>query len=263
MRWVVVLVVSLVGIALGVVGLLLLRDDGPDELLPDLRQAAPMDVQIVEDGDSYRLAFASVLANVGQGPVLIGAERPGRETPAMSVQQLVRRTDGTSRARSVPAELRYVDSQPAGHWLLSGFVVVELRSAENGDLVRRGESAGVCFRDDRQADPEERSAEEPANPVWTDECGIEQPGLLALREGLSPGYGVDGGRGLGERFVDVTYVAAGRYVLVNRTNAQRALEESNYENNASSVLLQLHRAGALPSVRVLARCPGTEVCEAD
>lgn len=263
MRWVVVLVVSLVGIALGVVGLLLLRDDGPDELLPDLRQAAPMDVHIVEDGDSYRLAFASVLANVGQGPVLIGAERPGRETPAMSVQQLVRRTDGTSRARSVPAELRYVDSQPAGHWLLSSFVVVELRNAENGDLVRRGESAGVCFRDDRQADPEERSAEEPERPVWTDECGVDQPGLLSLREGLSPGYGVDSGRRPGERFVDVTNVAAGRYVLVNRTNAQRALEESDYENNASSVLLQLHRAGALPSVRVLARCPGTEVCEAD
>src|SRR5262245_29914413 len=143
MRWVVVLIVSLVGVALGVVGLLLLRDDGPDELLPDLRQAAPMDVRVVEDGDSYRLAFTSVVTNVGRGPVLIGAERPGRETPGMSIQQLVRRTDGTSRIRPVPAELHYVDSQPVGRWLLSSFVVVELRNAENGELVRRGESAGV------------------------------------------------------------------------------------------------------------------------
>jgi hypothetical protein len=261
MRWVVVLVVSLVGVALGVVGLLLLRDDGPDELLPDLRQAAPMNVQIVADGDSYRLAFAWAVVNVGRGPVLIEAERPGRETPAMSIQQLVRRTDGTSRIRPVPGGLRYVESEPAGSWLLSGFEVVELRGAEDGELVQPGDPAGFCFRDDRQTDPEQRSAGEPERPVWTDECGVDQPGLLSVREGLSPGYAIES-RGPGDRFVDVTNVSAGRYILVHRTNAERALEESDYENNASSVLIQLHRAGAIPSVRVLARCPGADVCEA-
>ena len=60
--------------------------------------------------------------------------------------------------------------------------------------------------------------------------------------------------------MDVTNVPAGRYLLVHRANPQRAIEESDYENNAASVLIQLSRAGAIPSVRVLARCPDAETC---
>ena len=44
----------------------------------------------------------------------------------------------------------------------------------------------------------------------------------------------------------MTNVPAGRYVLVHRTNPERAIEESDYENNAASVLIQLRRAGAHP-----------------
>ena len=260
MRWVAVLVVSLVGVALGVAGLLLVRDDDPDELLPDLRQAVPANLEIVEDGDSYRLVFASTVANIGLGPLLIEGERPNRETPTMSVRQLVRRTDGTARVRPLPGELRYVESETAGRWQLPGFATVELRSVVDGMLVKPGEAAGICLGDRFEVDREARADGEPERPIWTDGCGSAQPGVLTVREGISPGYGMRSAPGRDGRFVDVTNVPAGRYVLVQRANPERALEEGDYENNASSALIQLRREGAIPSVRVLARCPGTDIC---
>ena len=81
-----------------------------------------------------------------------------------------------------------------------------------------------------------------------------------MREGISPGYGDDYDPGREGQFVDVTNVPAGRYVLVHRSNPERTLEESDYENNAASVLVQLRRSGAIPTVRVLARCPGSDTC---
>jgi Lysyl oxidase len=81
-----------------------------------------------------------------------------------------------------------------------------------------------------------------------------------VREGISPGFGDDYDPELEGQLVDVTNVPAGRYVLVHRANPERALEESDYENNAASVLLQLRRAGVIPSVRVLARCRDADTC---
>ena len=95
--------------------------------------------------------------------------------------------------------------------------------------------------------------------MWTVDCGRGEPGLLAVSEGLSPGFAAAGSR-TGGGSVEVTSVAAGRYVLVQTTNPDRTVLESDYGNNASSVLIQVQRAGAIPTVRVLARCPGTHVC---
>jgi hypothetical protein len=71
------------------------------------------------------------------------------------------------------------------------------------------------------------------------------------------------GRAVDRRFVEVTNVPPGRYVLVHRANPERAIEESDYGNNAASVLVQLRRSGVIPTVRVLARCPDTETCRRD
>ena len=261
MRWVAVLVVSAVGVALGIAGLLLLRDDGPEELLPDLQQAVPMKLKIVEDGDSYRLVFTSALVNAGRGPLQIEGSRADRGTPAMRMQQLVRRSDGTVRVRAARAELRYVRSETHAHWHLLDFERYELRRAADGTPVQPDEKTGFCLGDRYETDPGTRLENEPPQAVWTEECGRGQPALLAVREGISPGYGDDYDPELEGQFVDVTQVPAGRYVLVHSANPERALEESDYANNAASVLVQLRRTtGEIPTVRVLARCPGSEHC---
>lgn len=260
MRWVAVLLVAGAGVAFGAAGLLLLRDDGPDELLPDLDQAVPSELEIVEEGDNYRLVFASAVDNVGSGPLLLEGERPDRAAEAMTVRQVVRRSDGSTRPRSVRGEIRYVESEDHAHWHLLDFEVYELRRAADGTLVEPAAKTGFCLGDRYETDEASELAGEPPAPVWVDECGRNQPGLLQVREGISPGYGDDYEPALEGQFVDVTNVDAGRYVLVHRVNAERTLEESDYENNAASVLIQLRRAGAIPSVRVLARCPDAETC---
>ncbi len=260
MRWLAVIVLAAAGIALATAGLVLLRSDGPEELLPDLDQALPNELAIVQEGDVYRLVFASAVDNVGSGPLVIEGERPDRETPAMTVSQLVRRNDGTERRRSVEGEIRYVRSETHAHWHLLDFEVYELLSAPDAEPVEPGEKTGFCLGDRYETPGGAEIEGKPARPVWTEECGREQPGLRQVREGISPGYGDDYAPALEGQSVDVTNLPPGRYMLVHRANPDRTIEESDYENNAASVLIQLRRSGELPSVRVLARCPDAATC---
>src|SRR5262245_20212263 len=221
MRWLAVLVVSAAGVALAAAGVLLLRDDGPEELLPDLDQALPTKLEIVEEGDTYRLVFASAVDNVGSGPLLIDGARPDRNAVGMAISQLVRRTDGSTREREVPGELRFASTATHAHWHLLGFEVYELRAVAGGAEAVPSEKTGFCLGDRYETEPGAGAEGKPPRAVWTDECGRDQPGLLTLRQGISPGYGDDYDPALEGQFVDVTSVPAGRYLLVHRANPEQ------------------------------------------
>jgi hypothetical protein len=65
------------------------------------------------------------------------------------------------------------------------------------------------------------------------------------------------------QFVDVTGVPAGEYYLVHRVNADRKLRESDYSNDAASLLIELswpQGTSQEPSVSVLRGCPNTDSC---
>ena len=262
MRWIVALVVTAAGVALGFAGLVLLRDEGPEALLPDLDQALPTELAIVQEGDTYRLAFASAVDNVGRGPLLVVGERPDGSVRVMEVRQAVRSSDGATRERSVEGEIRYVRSETHAHWHLLDFERYELRNAEDGELVGPDAKTGFCLGDRYETRGSELE-NEPAEAVWTEECGRRRPGLLRVSEGISPGYGDDYEPALEGQYLDVTSVPPGRYLLVHRANPDMTLEESDYGNNAASVLIQLRRTtGVIPAVRVLARCPDSDTCSA-
>ena len=263
MRWILALVVTAAGVALAFAGLVLLRDDPSEELLPDLDQAVPAELAIVQEGDTYRLTFASAVDNVGRGALLVVGERPDRAERVMEVHQLVRSSDGSTRERLADGEIRYVRSEGHAHWHLLDFERYELRRAEDGELVQPDAKTGFCLGDRYETSTDVQLENEPAEAVWTEECGRRRPGLLTMSEGISPGYGDDYEPALESQFLDVTSVPPGRYLLVHRANPDRTLEESDYANNASSVLIQLRRTtGVIPAVRVLARCPDSETCAA-
>jgi hypothetical protein len=263
MRWILALVVTAAGVALAFAGLVLLRDEGPEELLPDLDQALPTELAIVQEGDAYRLAFASAVDNVGRGPLLVEGERADRSLAVMEVRQLVRSTDGSTRERSVEGEIRYVRSETHAHWHLLGFERYELRDARSRELVQPDAKTGFCLGDRYETSRDTQLENEPDEAIWTEECGRRRPGLLTISEGISPGYGDDYEPALEGQFLDVTTIPPGRYLLVHRANPDTTLEESDYDNNAASVLLQLRRTtGVIPTVRVLARCPDSETCSA-
>ena len=263
MRWIVALVVTAAGVALAFVGLVLLREEGPEELLPDLDQAVPTKLAILQEGDTYRLTFASAVDNVGRGPLLILGERPDRSVRVMEVRQVVRSSDGSTRERSVEGEIRYVRSETHAHWHLLDFERYELRNAEDGELVGPDSKTGFCLGDRYETSRDTELENEPGEAIWTEDCGRRRPGLLTVSEGVSPGYGDDYEPALEGQYLDVTSVPPGRYLIVHRANPDATLEESDYGNNAASVLIQLRRTtGVIPAVRVLARCPDSDTCSA-
>ena len=261
MRWFLLVFVSVLGLGLATIGLALLDQDEPEELLPDLDQALPSGLTVVQIGDTYRLTFASAVDNVGRGPLLVEGSRASRSDETMTVRQALRAEDGSSRMRPTGDVMRYVRSETHEHWHLLGFASYELRGATDGELVSPDRKTGFCLGDRYDTLKDTRIEGEPEQAVWTEECGRDEPGLLEVDEGISPGYGDDYVPRLEGQYVELGRVPAGRYVLVHRANPDGTLEESDYANNAASVLLAVQRtAGEIPTIRVLARCPDTDSC---
>jgi hypothetical protein len=207
---------------------------GAPELLPDLVQSPPRALEVYRDGDTWRLAFLSAVENEGRGPMLLFGSRSDESTPAMSVEQLVRRSDGTTATYPVDGEIRFVQSETHRHWHFVDFERYDILTA-NGETVGHDQKTGFCLGDRYNASRSLELPGEPGQPVWTQECGRGQPERLIVREGISPGYGDDYVPRLEGQSIDITALPAGRYVLRHRVNVGRALRESGYENNSAEV----------------------------
>jgi hypothetical protein len=262
MRWLLVFLAVAVGLGLGAAGLALLREEPPAELLPDLDQAVPSALSVVRAGKDHRLTFLSAVDNVGRGPLLVQGLRSSTATPTMVVSQIIRRTDGSERRLPVRAVMRYVEAERHAHWHILDFERYELRSTDGREELAPDRKTGFCLGDRYDADSERRLENEPDRAVWTQECGRGGSGLLAVSEGISPGYGDDYVPKLEGQYVVVTDLPAGRYLLVHRVNPERTLRESDYENNAASVLLELgRRERGARTVEVIARCHASDRCD--
>jgi glucose/arabinose dehydrogenase len=234
------------------------------ERLPDLDQAAPSEL-VITRADSgtrpvYRLGFRSAVANVGEGPLVVDAHRSGLETETMTGDQLIESDGAPPQVVPRVAEFRYVVSPDHRHWHLLGFDRYELRRAGHRVAAVRDRKTGFCLGD-RYALPGRRLPAAPPEPVYTSRCGLDDPGLIGLQEGISVGYGDDYKANLEGQYLPLTGLRAGRYVLVHRVNTDRRLRELDYGNNAASLLIELRRRRGQPQVRVLKSCPDTDRCD--
>ena len=210
--------------------------------LPDLDQAAPRALSVVERHHRLLLVFASAVDNLGPGELIVEGRRVAG---GMRAWQVV----GQRRHR-LPTPLRYVRSETHEHWHLPGFERYELRRARDYWLVGRDRKTGFCLRDAYETHALNRK------PVWTNECGRHRPSARSVREGISPGFGDDYVPEKEGQSIDVTGVPAGHYVLVHRVNPDRTLRERSYANNAASALVELDGRKVL----LLARCPQSARC---
>ena len=204
------------------------------ELLPDLVQSPPRALEVYESGETWRLAFLSAVENDGRGPMLLVGRRPDEDTPAMGVEQLVRRTDGSAATYPVDGEIRFLESETHRHWHFLDFERYDILTAD-GKAVGRDQKTGFCLGDRYNASRSAVLPGEPDHPVWMQECGRGQPERLVVREGISPGYGDDYVPRLEGQWIDITDLPAGRYVLRHRVNVDRVLRESDYGNNSAEV----------------------------
>lgn len=233
----------------------------PRPLLPDLDQAVPQAVSLRPEGGRTLLVFASAVDNAGPGPLLIQARRPNRSIARMQTRQAIVRSDGSRVYRELGPLVWYERARTHAHWHLHRFARYELRTADASHRLLRSRKMGFCLGDRYDANGGVRLPREPANGVWTHECGRGAPGRLRMNEGISVGYGDDYAPYLEGQFLDVTRLPAGRYLLVHVANPARALREASYENNAASVLVALRRpSGRTPRVDVVRRCPDSARC---
>ena len=230
----------------------------PQDLLPDLVQRAPFRLDVRTGDFGARLVFGSAVDNRGAGPLVIDGSRPSRKEPEMRADQVILRSDGSTRVVEGVGALRFVVSPDHRHWHFLAFDRFELRRAYNFKLLLRDRKTGFCLGDRYAVDP---AAHLP--PVYArSRCSPEGTGLLRVREGISPGFGDDYKPELEGQYLDITGLAAGRYDLTHRANADGRVLESDYSNNTASVLFRLDWDGTVPRIQVLNVCPGVERCQA-
>jgi hypothetical protein len=174
----------------------------------------------------------------------------------MRASQVVRNSDGSTRTYAGVGRLRYTLSTDHQHWHFLRFDRYELRT-RSGSLVRPDRKTGFCLGDRYESDVTVTLDGEPPSPVWTEECARNEPLRSTVREGISVGYGDNYLPHLEGQYLDITGLPAGRYELVHRVNGDRAIRESNYGNNAASIIIGIRWPRGMnqaPRIDVLRRC---------
>ncbi|MCC6222808.1 MAG: hypothetical protein IT201_04885 [Thermoleophilia bacterium] len=237
------------------------RAQEAQDLLPDLDPSAPGKPSAIAASDGsgrIYLTFGTVVANVGAGPLLLSGSRASGADPLMTVDQIVQRTDGGTRA--LPAVGAFEYDTEYQRWGFAPYLSYELRRAEDYSLVGTGPQIGFCVRDDVNADSATTLPGEPPSATLVG-CG-KQSSILALQEGISVGWANRHAARRKGQLIDIGSLPTGTYVLVHRANALGLVQETSTGNNASSALLKLTWIAGepLPKVKTLRRCADTETC---
>jgi hypothetical protein len=209
-------------------------------LLPDRVQETPSHLIVTREHGEFRLGFRSAVRNAGAGPLLISGHRPDRSADTMQADQVIDRVHAPSELRRGIGRLRFVVSPDHRHWHLLGFERFELTRAGGGPAVVRDRKTGFCLGD-----------RYPGGGTYTSRCGLGQPALLGVSQGISPGFGDAYDANLEGQFVPLDGVPSGRYRLVHRVNAARHIAEQRFDNNASSVTLDLRWRAGVPRIRLV------------
>jgi hypothetical protein len=238
--------------------------DAAGPLLPDLDQQTPTELQVarmdIVGPPRYGLGFQSAVRNIGDGPLLIRGRRASTRTPTMTAEQLVQHGDGSQTVAAGVGRMRYAVALGHQHWHYLGFDRYELHRAGGDRALLRDHKSGFCLGDRyRVADAVPASA--PDTPRYTGGCGLWQPKRLTVSEGISVGYGDNYRPYLEGQSLPLTGLSSGRYVLVHRVNVDRRLLETNYHNNAASVLLDLRWHNGVAVIRTVASCPDSARCD--
>lgn len=240
------------------------------ELLPDIDPTAPTGLRIAPDqSGGFQLSFDATFDNVGAGPLHIDGHRPNT-SGRMVADQVITRSDRSTKVNRSVGELRFVESEDHRHWHFYRFMRYELIRPADGAVVAPDQKTGFCLGDRYNTDPGVRLPGEPPMPgVFdvppnNDWCGRDDPDRSNLTMGLSVGYGDNYLAFLDGQFIDVTNVPEGSYYLVHRVEAD--VRESDYSNNAASILLKLRWPNGFdnpPTIAMLDSCADTARCSSE
>jgi|tagenome__1003787_1003787.scaffolds.fasta_scaffold20980933_3 hypothetical protein len=235
----------------------------PTLKLPDLVQEPPTKVSITQSSASYRLGMNSAVENFGAGPLLVNGHRPNTSNPNMTADQIINRSDGSTQ--TFPGIGTIFFYAPHNHWHYAGFDKYSLVNPSTNAVVAPDQKSGFCLGDRYTLNSNGTRNENPSpGPFTTNNCAPGNTAALNVTEGISVGYGDEYEPQLEGQYIDVTGVQPGQYLIVHRTNSDQALQESNYNNDAASVLVSLWPNGygnlTGGGVTVLKTCPSSATC---
>jgi hypothetical protein len=220
---------------------------------PNLVQRPPTGLLVTAGARGrWLLGFTSMVDNRGPGILWIRGTRRGN-AHVMNVRQLVVLDSGATRVLPESGELRYTVAPPHYHWHFLSFDRYELRSTGAYTLLVRDHKSGFCI-----ADHYGIALGVPHGfPRFLGSCAQFDPRARFVEEGSSVGYTDRYPANFHGQNLDITKVPAGRYWLVHRTNPDFHLRETNYGDDAASLLVQVTWPGghrSPPRVRPLRVC---------
>jgi hypothetical protein len=229
----------------------------PAEVLPDLDQAAPANLQLSSAGaGAWRLGFSSTVMNTGAGPLRIESHDPVPGPTAecvrtcMTADQRVYRDDNSEAVYAAIGKTQWTPGGGHNHWHLQDFEHYLLRPVSGPPTEVKDEKTGFCLVD----------------LIDDHACGLEEPDRTTVTMGLRATLGEDTyGPFLEGQYITLTKasVPTGRYYLEHRANPTGALHEATLANNSASVLLNIawgSSGTAAPKVVFVRACPDAADC---
>lgn len=196
--------------------------------LPDLISDPPRPAFLKElrGGDGQLqlvLTFDGYVHNIGTGPLdVVG----NPQEPNGMVQRV--REDGEWREVSTPT-VRYETEDGHNHFHLIEAIDYVLWNETQGSQTAAGSKIGFCLVDSEQMEP---GTEQDYSEELDNFCQEDNPSATSLRMGISSGWRDIYDATTTLQWVDVSYVAPGRYWIGAITDPNDEIVESNEDNNA-------------------------------
>jgi hypothetical protein len=202
----------------------------PDNaLLPDLVME-PLGEWHVEVRDGRRLLrVTTIFSNYGVGAFELRGSRPTTDDSAILLDQVVFTASGGMRRIETGVEARYA-GDGHDHWHAQGVVTMALSPVGSPGSVTAGEKIHFCFFDNVRTNDEleEFNINGYYPRAW---CGT--PESIAVRMGLSIGWGDRYGWDFPFQQIDITGLPGGTYELRATVDALDAFVETDDTDNCT------------------------------
>ena len=217
-------------------------------LLPDLAYEPMVEFYTTQDAEGKRaIRFTGSIKNIGEGPLIIHAERPSPDTDAWTVTQ--RFADGMGGLVENPTDATLVyGGHGHDHWHVFAETSYELYDLESGKLASR-RKAGFCYFD--QVRLPEAGSLSPEQMVYRPErCG--KPGDVWIEMGMSVGWSDPYHWSLEDQDLDITGLPDGRYRIVGIADPDGWFTELDETNNSTEVIVELKTdADGFPTIALV------------
>jgi hypothetical protein len=208
-------------------------------VLPDLQMATLSGFTISSDPSlpgHKLLRFNTIIVNTGAagGAFEVLGSRGSAADTTMTVSQVIYNSDGSTTTVPVPgASMIYDDGDGHHHWHLRDLERYSLQTPSGQTLS--APKIGYCFFDNDQFNLSLPGA--PQSPVYTN-CGDTDS--LAVRTGLSVGWGDEYPSSVFDQWIDITGQRNGHYHLTATADPFAYFDESTEANNSTWVDLSIH-----------------------